>query len=352
MGKTIIVGYGLAGFALATQLSQRKQEFCIIDQPQWSASRVAAGVCNPTVLKRYSLAWNADLFYPYAQRFYNAIAQQNPDKNINYPSSIARIFPNAEEHPVWEKAASSVSLEPYLDKQIAQEISSSVISKNGYGIVKNAIRIDIPKLLDEFKSQLKDEQFTEEEFDYSALNLSGKKIDYKRHVADRVVFCEGFQMLKNPFFKQLPLIGNKGEMLVIKAPKLIVSHIIKSRIFVVPLEMDYFWVGATFEWEDKTLKPSPEAKKWLEKYLKKIISVPYEVVSHSARIRPTVIDRKPLLGRHHKHQNLFVFNGLGTRGSLMAPLLSEWLFKFLHENIPLPEQIDISRFKKKLDSLK
>ena len=70
-------------------------------------------------------------------------------------------------------------------------------------------------------------------------------------------------MLKNPFFKQLPLIGNKGEMLVIKAPKLIVSHIIKSRIFVVPLEMDYFWVGATFEWEDKTLKPSPEAKKWL-----------------------------------------------------------------------------------------
>ena len=119
MGKTIIVGYGLAGHALASQLSLRKQEFCIIDQPQWSASRVAAGVCNPTVLKKYSLAWNTDLFYPYAQRFYKAIAQQKPDKNINYPSLIARIFRNAEEHPVWKKASSSVSLEPYLDKQIA-----------------------------------------------------------------------------------------------------------------------------------------------------------------------------------------------------------------------------------------
>ena len=346
MGKTIIVGYGLAGFALATQLTQRKQEFCIIDQPQWSASRVAAGVCNPTVLKRYSLVWNADLFYPYAQRFYKHVTDQKLDKNINYSSSIARIFPNTEEHSVWEKAASSFTLEPYLDKQIAKEMSSSVISKNGYGIVKNVIRIDIPKLLDEFKSQLKDEQFIEEEFDYSALNLNSKKIDYKKYVADRVVFCEGFQMQKNPFFKHFALIGNKGEMLVIKAPKLNVSHIIKSRIFIVPLEMDYFWVGATFEWEDKTLNPSSEAKKWLKKYLKKIILVPYEIVCHSARIRPTVIDRKPLLGRHHKHQNLFVFNGLGTRGSLMAPLLSEWLFKFIHENIPLPEEIDISRFKK------
>ncbi len=152
------------------------------------------------------------------------------------------------------------------------------------------------------------------------------------------------------FFKQLPLIGNKGEMLVIKAPKLNLSYIIKSRIFVVPFGMDYFLVGETFEWEDKTLKPSFKAKKWLEKYLKKIISVPYEVVFRLAGIRPTVTDRKPLLGRHHNYQNLFVFNGLVTRVSLMAPLLSERLFKFFHENIPLPEQIDISRFKKKPDS--
>ena len=222
-----------------------------------------------------------------------------------------------------------------------------VISKNGYGIVKNVIRIDIPKLLDEFKSQLKDEQFIEEEFDYGALNHSGEKIDYKKHVADRVVFCEGFQMLKNPFFKQLLLKGNKGELLVINAPKLNVSYILKSRIFVVPFGMDYFWIGVTFELEDKTLKPSFKAKKWLEKYLKKIISVLYEVVSHSAGIRPTLIYRKPLVEGHHKYKNLYVFNGLGTRGSLMAQLLSEWLFKFFHENIPLPKQIDISRLKKK-----
>ena len=76
-------------------------------------------------------------------------------------------------------------------------------------------------------------------------------------------------MLINPFFKHLPLIANKGEMLVIKAPKLNVSYILKSRIFVVPFGMDYFWVGVTFELEDKTLKPSFKAKKWLEKYLKK-----------------------------------------------------------------------------------
>ena len=131
-------------------MSKRKQEFCIIDQPQWTASRVPAGVCNPKVLKRYKLAWDTDFFYPYAECFYKAISQQKLDKNINHPSSIARIFPNAEEHPVWGKAASSFSLEPYLDRQMAKEMSSSVIIKNGYGIVKTVIRIDILKLLDEF----------------------------------------------------------------------------------------------------------------------------------------------------------------------------------------------------------
>ena len=54
-------------------------------------------------------------------------------------------------------------------------------------------------------------------------------------------------------------------------------------------------------------------------------SAPFEILSHNSGIRPTTKDRRPLLGRHTTLKRLHLLNGLGTRGVLMAPLLSEWL---------------------------
>ena len=70
----------------------------------------------------------------------------------------------------------------------------------------------------------------------------------------------------------------------------------------------------------------------------------FELVHQGAGIRPTVIDRRPLLGSHPVEKRLFVFNGLGTRGLLMGPLLAEWLYQFIEENKELPTSVAIDRF--------
>jgi len=75
-----------------------------------------------------------------------------------------------------------------------------------------------------------------------------------------------------------------------------------------------------------------------------MVRVPYQIVGHMAGVRPTVIDRRPLLGTHPKHHQLHVFNGLGTRGGLMAPLLAKWLYQFVFEEKSLPQEVSISRF--------
>ena len=41
---------------------------------------------------------------------------------------------------------------------------------------------------------------------------------------------------------------------------------------------------------------------------------------------------------------LYVFNGLGTRGVLMAPLLSSWLYEFIDLKKELPDAVAINRF--------
>ena len=74
--------------------------------------------------------------------------------------------------------------------------------------------------------------------------------------------------------------------------------------------------------------------------------VPYEVIEHSAGIRPTTIDRRPIIGSHPNYKNIYVFNGLGSRGILLAPTLSCWLYNHIYKRLLISKEVDIKRFKK------
>ena len=76
-----------------------------------------------------------------------------------------------------------------------------------------------------------------------------------------------------------------------------------------------------------------------------MISCSYEVVQQRAGIRPTVVDRRPLVGQHEIHKNLYVMNGLGSRGVLIAPSIAKDIIAHIEDDIALPKEIDINRFK-------
>jgi glycine/D-amino acid oxidase-like deaminating enzyme len=78
--------------------------------------------------------------------------------------------------------------------------------------------------------------------------------------------------------------------------------------------------------------------------LESFITVPYKIVEHIAGIRPTVKDRRPLVGKHPKHPNLAVLNGLGTRGVMIAPTVAKALYDHLENGIALDKEISIARF--------
>ena len=71
------------------------------------------------------------------------------------------------------------------------------------------------------------------------------------------------------------------------------------------------------------------------------------MVKQSAGIRPTVTDRRPLVGRHKTHERLYVLNGLGTRGVIIAPTISKALYDYIENEVPLETEINIARFNKK-----
>ncbi|MEN9326502.1 MAG: Glycine/D-amino acid oxidase (deaminating) family protein Fjo30, partial [Bacteroidota bacterium] len=117
---------------------------------------------------------------------------------------------------------------------------------------------------------------------------------------------------------------------------------------ILPLENHLYKVGATYDWEDKTNQKTEKAKTELITHLKEVISCDFEVIEHLAGVRPTVKDRRPLLGKHYFHNHLYILNGLGTRGVLFAPYLSDKLYQYIENGIPLDNEISIERCYKKL----
>lgn len=65
-----------------------------------------------------------------------------------------------------------------------------------------------------------------------------------------------------------------------------------------------------------------------------------------AGIRPTVVDRRPLVGGHPEHQNMYVLNGFGSRGVLIGPYASKQLFDYIENQTDLDPEMDIQRFTK------
>ncbi len=343
----IIVGLGLAGLAFAEELERNHKSFVVFEDNSQNSSLVAGGVYNPVILKRFTPVWDALDQLKIAIPFYKSL-EEKLSTQFNFPIDIYRIFTSVEEQNNWFNACDKPFFEDYMIAEVIKNTNQYINAPFDFGQITNTGKIDTKVLLESYRNYLNNKsQLINESFDYTTLQLQNESITYKKINAKQLVFCEGYGVVKNPYFKDIPLKEAKGELLTIYAPELKLDVIIKSSIFIMPLGDDHYKIGATFNWTDKTLIPTEEAKEELLSKLNKIMTVPYKVVGQSAGIRPTVKDRRPILGRHAQYKQLSILNGLGTRGVMLAPKLAKQLYGYLENNQALDAIIDLNRFEAK-----
>jgi len=340
----IIVGLGLAGMAFSEELRRHHKSFVVFEDESQNSSLVAGGMYNPVILKRFTPVWNGTEQIESALPFYEKL-EKLFNKKYHHKLSIYRVFKSVEEQNNWFVACDKPLLKNYMLPEVIHSKYNGVKSEFGFGELKNTGRIDTNALLEDYKQFLsKKNQLIKEKFDYDCLTLVKEVVRYKDLTSAKIVFCEGFGLKKNPFFNNLPMQEVKGELLVIHAPELNIDFLIKAAVFVMPLGNNYYKIGATFNWKDKTKNPTKEGKEELVEKLNSFISVPYTIVNHLAGIRPTVKDRRPLAGIHADFKNMAILNGLGTRGVMIAPTLAKQLYNHLEKNKELSKEVAISRF--------
>jgi glycine oxidase len=340
----IIVGSGLAGILFAEVLIRQNKSFIIIDDASQQSSKVAGGLYNPVVLKRFTEVWKAKEQLEIALPIYQHLEALLQVK-LDFKIPVRRLFHSVEEQNNWFIASDKPGLSEFISTKIIVNDNQCLSADFGFGEVLHTGRIDTNTLVDAFvKLQICKNQFLKESFDYEALKIVEDKIQYKNTEAFHIVFAEGFGLKQNPFFNHLPLNGAKGEFLTIHAPDLKIDYVLKSSIFLIPLGEDLYRVGATYEWEDKSNDITQKGKDELLRKLKVFLKCDFKVVDQVAGIRPTVKDRRPLVGGHSGHNNMYILNGLGTRGVMIAPYVAQKLFDFIENKIPLEKEINSNRF--------
>ncbi len=350
----IIVGQGIAGTVLAQTLLTEGESFLVIDEgAEHSASAIAPGLYNPVVYKRLVKSWMVDDLIPFMDTFYRT-AEKTVQEEFYHKKQLIKLFAEAPEREFWLKK-SGEEVGKYISKPVdASFLDEFTQTPFGSAEVKEAGNVDLSFFLKVFRAYFKKQGcLLEEKFDFSAVSFVEQKVRYKNIQADKIIFCEGYKALTNPYFKWLPFKLTKGEVITIHLNtdvKIPLEKVISKGVFMLPIGDNKYKVGATYEWEDLSTDPTEKGKEQLIEKLQKIIQVPFEVIAHQAGIRPTVVDRRPLIGLHPEHPELAVFNGMGTKGVMLAPYFAKKFVDFLNNKTSLPEEVNCNRFLQKAKS--
>ena len=342
----ILVGQGLAGTLLTHELLGLGKSVLVFDDPTLpKASSVAAGIINPVVFRRMTKSWRIDGAFPQMVSTYDQL-EDLLNKRLYYPCQILKIL-NAESALIWKEKASSNQLEEYIDPEPDLTFRQrNILAPYGIGRVTNAGRLDIQKLICSYHRFLEQQNIIrQEKFIFDQLILNPLNVNYKDVTAEKIIFCEGSAASQNPYFSMLKFKHSKGELLEVKIHGLRLNEIINQEVFVLPLGNDRFKVGATYRWDDLNSETTDEAREELLVKLKAFISEPIEVIGHQAGIRPTLHDRKPVLGLHPEHPQIGIFNGLGSKGALLGPYFARQLAKSL-AGIPesADQEVNVARY--------
>ncbi len=342
MKNFLIVGGGIAGCSLAYQLAQKGCQITVVDAGNNVSTKVAGGVIIPLVFRRMTKSWRVDEFLPYAKQFYGELETASNQK-ILYPMALRRFFSSNQERNYWLTRQNTPEFSTYMNEVNEEdETCYPYANKFGSGRVKECYRVDAEWMT---TALLNHPQITvvNQRFDYSALDAT--TATYQQQSYDCVVFCEGYESINNPWFSYLNVDPTKGEVLTVKTTGLSNTEVLNRKCSAAPIGNGMYKIGATYEWHTANTTVSERGKNELLEHLTCLTDQPVEVLDQIAGIRPTTVDRRPLMGLHPEFNKLAVFNGLGAKGFLLAPLLSKEMCAYLLEGKDLDKECVLQRIK-------
>lgn len=338
----LIIGQGLAGSLLAWQLIQRGSKVLVIDNGLENASQVAAGLVNPVTGMRFVKSADIDTLLPVAKQLYTELAHFfQQDFYIEKP--MLRIFNSDKERLNCQKRADHPECRDYLGdshhapiEPINTPFGAITQQQTGYLLTRPLLRC-----LKNFF--IANNSYQQAAFDVVDIQLQ-PVLCWQGIVAKRIIFCEGYHAMHNPYFSWLPFQPVKGEILTVTHHHQLPDAILNYGQWLLPLNFQQARIGATFDWQDLNNQATELGKQTLLNGLKTLLAdFDHEIIAHQANVRPCTLDKQPFIGFHPQHPQLGIFNGFGAKGSLQIPWHSQHFASVLMDNHILHSSTNIQR---------
>ncbi len=351
-----ILGQGLAGSLLSFRLLQAGVAHTVIDRGHERASSyAAAGIINPITGRRFVRSWRIVELAQHFELYQQLDAHLQLQQPLLRPMLVLRDLSAPRSLNDWDVRRLTADNASFMAPPVAadagyyalpahhdwaqvglalpeQELRAAYLPARvgpGFGY-----RLDLQRLLQTYREWLHKaglllEMALSHEQTNSRLSIS----QLIGQEATHVVHCTGAEAMACKLWRDLPWRGTKGEALRISDASFSRSLSAKRNHYICPVGEEHeLWIGATNEDMYADDLPSKNAYTQLHEQANLFgldLSESAETVEHLAAIRPTVRDRRPLVGQHPQHAAHWLCNGLGTKGSSLAPYVTEQLLNAL-----------------------
>ena len=299
----LIVGQGLAGTLLAWALERAGRKFVLVDAGHGeSASRVGAGLVNPVTGERWTTAPGWAEKASEARAVYREIEQ----------AWGLRLVSELRIRREWRSEAEAALVRGKVERgELAPWVTSTALEA-GAAWTAGAWRVDLPALIAAGRVR-----WTEQGC------LREARVDAAEAAAwpGPVLWCLGAAETGVP---ELKPVGGETLELAVEAPadatwrEDVVRH---DGVWVLPVGRERVWAGASFVRDEAERLARREALR--ESVRRQLADVAWREIAVLAGRRMTSPDREPrsgwLPGREGREG---VLNGLGSKGTLLAPALA------------------------------
>ncbi len=306
---------------------------------------VAAGMWNPIVFRRINKTWRADDLIAAMEDFYLR-AENLLWERFYHPGTLLRKHSSELEKKLWLEKMPEEAFAPYLEEVQPPEAPHFKPFPYGCGRVHQAGHLNVPLFLEAARRYFEQHSLLRTmDVDFPTEPPRTNPLHFLGFHADMLIDCRGYRAGLEGFFTYLPFGLAKGEVLKVRCAGLDMSETFNAGFFLKPLdEPNNYQLGATFSWDRQDEQCESWARENLLERFSKHIDHPCEVLEQKAGVRPTTVDRRAMLGRHPEIPQLWIFNGLGAKGVMLAPFLAAHFAKHMLEGEQLDPEVDIARF--------
>ncbi|MEL6868556.1 MAG: FAD-dependent oxidoreductase [Pseudomonadota bacterium] len=343
----VIIGAGLAGTTLAWQLRKLGVTFAIIDDGRLGASHVAAGLITPVTGKALRVQPDYARLLRSAQHLYRHVEQTTGCPLLDVQTTV-RHLTDAKSQSVWQqRGALGIAYADATPAGANDEQSLRVPSLT----LRCTYRLNVPQYLAASRAVWQAMgAYRRGAPNDAQIAQALAKPEHGLHCADGriaakyIVCCRGAFDRHSPWFNGLRWRCAKGDLLQIQSEQPFAPiRVHASGLWLCPTASHSAMLGATYSWDVLNNAPDADAQRFLLDKAPALTANPITVTQHLAGVRPIVGGREPVIGSVPDQPNLLLCNGLGSKGSLLAPQVTGQLARYLARGTPIAAQFSLQQ---------